>query len=341
MPSATGAGCRAEILYDNLKAVVLERAGRAVRFNPTLLEYSGAYHFKAEPCNPAAGWEKGRVERAIRYIRQSYAAARTYRDLDDANAQLRRWLDEVANVRPWPGDRTRTVADAFAEEKPTLLPLPANPPPTAHVRAVRSGKWPLVRFDLNDYSIPHALVGRPLTLVADETTVRVLDGVGVVATHTRSWDRGRRVEDRAHIEGLLAHKPRGLPTKAADHLRRIAPGFGTLLRLLAERGENTGSHVATMTQLLTVYGEVDFASAVAEAAERGTPRASSVAVLLQRRRHAADAPPPVPVQLPDDPRVRGLRVRRHDPASYDALTRRPKPRKDDDPDDSGSQSPPP
>lgn len=326
-------GVPRQILYDNLKAVVVERLGSAVRFNPALLEFAGAYHFKPVPCSPAAGWEKGRVEAAIRYLRSSYATGRTYRDLDDANAQLRRWLDEVANVRPWPEERTRTVDEVFFEERPTLLPLPVHPPEASHVRAVRSGKWPLVRFDLNDYSIPHGLVGKPLTLVADERTVRVLDGTVEVARHVRSWDRGRRVEDRAHYTGLLAHKRRGLPTKASDWLRQIAPEVTTLLRLLAERGENIGAQVAQMAQLVQVYGVDEFARAAAEAAARETPRASSIAVLLQKRHHARSAPPSVPVRLPDDPRVRNLRIRRHDPGSYDHLTRPPKPRKtDDDPD---------
>src|SRR5690606_8577111 len=53
------------ILYDNLKAAVIERYGQAVRFNPALLELAGHYHFRPEPCNPARGNEKGRVERAI------------------------------------------------------------------------------------------------------------------------------------------------------------------------------------------------------------------------------------------------------------------------------------
>jgi transposase len=326
-------GVPRRVLYDNLKAVVVERLGTAVRFNSAHLEFAGAYHFKPEPCSPAAGWEKGRVEAAIRYIRSSYAAGRTYRDLDDANAQLRRWLDEVANVRPWPGDRSRTVAEAFAEERPTLLPLPVHVPPTAHVRAVRSGKWPLVRFDLNDYSIPHRLVGKPLVLVANETTVRVLDGTEEVARHARSWDRARRIEDRAHFEGLLAHKRRGLPGKASDWLRQLEPEVGTLLKLLAERGENLGSHVAQMVQLVQVYGVDDFAWAVKHAASRGTPRASSVAVLLQAKRHAANTPPPVPVQLPEDPRVRNLRVRRHDPAAYDTLARPPRPKRNRDVDE--------
>lgn len=68
-----------------------------------------------------------------------------------------------------PGDPTgRRVADALAEERPRLLPLTAHPFPCDLVRTVSSGKTPYLRFDGNDYSIPHTLIRRPLTLVASE-----------------------------------------------------------------------------------------------------------------------------------------------------------------------------
>ena len=142
------------ILYDNLKAAVVERIGRAIRFNPSLLELAGHYHFRPEPCNVARGNEKGRVERAIGYLRTSFFPGRHFKDLDDANRQLAHWLATIANIRPWPGDRGRTGAEVYGEETAKLLPLPAHPADCQHVRSVRSDKTAYVRFDLNDYSIP-------------------------------------------------------------------------------------------------------------------------------------------------------------------------------------------
>src|SRR5262245_51801459 len=83
-------------LYDNLKAVVLERAGEAVRFNPRLLELCGHYHFAARPCRPARGNEKGRVERTIRYLRDSFFAARPFTSLERLNREALEWRDQVA-----------------------------------------------------------------------------------------------------------------------------------------------------------------------------------------------------------------------------------------------------
>jgi hypothetical protein len=121
--------------------------------------------------------EKGRVERVIRYIRDSFFAARSFTTLEDFNRHALEWRGRIAHSRPWPGDLSRTVGEAFQEERPRLLPLPAHVVETDLIKNVRSNKTIYVRFDLNDYSIPHTCVGRPLTLIASQTTVRILDGL--------------------------------------------------------------------------------------------------------------------------------------------------------------------
>lgn len=107
-------GAARELLYDNLKSAVLERLGDAVRFHPRLLELAGHYHFAPRPCAPARGNEKGRVERAIRYIRDSFFAARPFTTLEELNRQAGLWRDETAHGRRWPGDDRKTVAEALS-----------------------------------------------------------------------------------------------------------------------------------------------------------------------------------------------------------------------------------
>ena len=134
----------------------------------------------------ARGNEKGRVERAIRYIRDSFFAAREFADLADLNAQAAAWCRGQAAERPCPEDRTPPVREVFAEERARLLALPDNPFPTEERVEVEVGKTPYVRFDLNDYSVPHTHVQRLLTVVASPQEVRVLDGAAVIARHPRS-----------------------------------------------------------------------------------------------------------------------------------------------------------
>ena len=63
------------LLTDNLRSVVLERRGEQIRFHPRYLELAGHYCFQARPCHVARGNEKGRVERSIRFLRESFFAA--------------------------------------------------------------------------------------------------------------------------------------------------------------------------------------------------------------------------------------------------------------------------
>src|ERR1700730_9804728 len=161
------AGAPRTILYDNLKAVVLERCGNAIHFHPRLLELCGHYHFAAQPCRPFRGSEKGRVERAIQYIRHSFFAARAFTNLADFNRQAWLWRDTVAHQRPCPSDDAHTVAELLALERPQLLTLPPHPFDCDVVRPVRSDKPIYVPYDLNDFSTPACAVGKPLTLVAN------------------------------------------------------------------------------------------------------------------------------------------------------------------------------
>ena len=183
---------------------------------------------------PGRGNEKGKIERQIQYLRH---ASRPFRDVDDLNAQFRRWRDDVAQARRHPDQRDQTVAEVFAEEQPRLLPLPVHPFDTDLMRAVRSGKTPYVRFDRNSYSIPHTCVRHPLTLLASATTVRLVDGPTEVARHRRSYDTGQTIEDPAHLQGLLAVTRQANAHTARDRLRVAVPITATLFDRLAARGE--------------------------------------------------------------------------------------------------------
>jgi transposase len=306
-------------LYDNLKSAVLERRRDAIHFHPRLLELCGHYHYAPRPCAPARGNEKGRVERQIQYLRTSFFAARPFRDVDDLNGQFRRWREEIAHVRRSPGDETMSVGEALERERAFLLPLPANRFETEHVRVVSSGKTPYVRFDRNLYSIPHQLVRRSLTLAAGEALVRILDGQREVARHVRSWGVGDVVENPAHIEELVRRKHAARELKGRDRLRACVPETERIFEVLALRGDNLGGNTSRLLSLLDDYGAEELRAAVAEAITREAFGGGSVAHILEQRRRARGLVPPLRVQLPDDPRVRDLRVTPHRLEDYDAL----------------------
>jgi hypothetical protein len=281
---------------------VLERQGEAIRFHPTLLALAAPYRFEPRPVAVARGNEKGRVERAIRSIRDAFFAARCWQDLADLNAQAAAWCQGQAADRPCPQERTRSVREAFAQERPHLLALPENPFPTEEQVAVRAGKTPYVRFDRNDYSIPHTHVQRPFTVLATLSAVRVVDGATVIATHRRSFDAGAQIEDEAHLAALVERKRQARQHRGQDYLAHAVPNSRQLLVQAAARGENLGAITAALLRLLDSYGASELEAAIAEALTREVPHPHAVRLALQRRREQHDQPPPLALPLPPDPR---------------------------------------
>lgn len=306
-------------LYDNLKSAVLERQRDAIRFNPQLLDLCRHYRFEPRPVEPARGNQKGRVERAIRYVRTSFFAARTYADLDDLNRQAREWCMTLALDRPWPEDHARTVRDVFAEERKLLVALPEEPYPTTEIVGVSVGKTPYARFDLNDYSVPHTHVRRALTLVADPERVRIFDGQTLLADHPRTYERQRQVEDARHLAKLSEEKRAARASRGLDRLRAAAPSVAILMRRVAERGGNIGSLTSSLLQLLDRHGGSALESAVSDALHRERPHLGAIRQLLDQERHARGKKPPVALELATSKAADAV-VRPHSLQSYAALT---------------------
>jgi len=311
------------ILYDNLRSAVLERRGDAIHFHPRLLELCAHYHFAARPCQVGAGHQKGRVERVIRYIRESFFAARPFTTLQDFNRQALEWRDREAHGRRWPGGDQRTVAESFAEEKPRLLPLPAHRFDSDLLVPLRPGKTIYVRFDLNDYSIPPDALDRrkQLMLAASESTIRILDGTREIARHCRSYDRRQQVLDPAHQEELLKEKRKALGSTRGTRLSQAVPESEALLDAAFARGESSSRQTTELLNLLDLYGARELRAAVCQALDRKTPRASSVAFILNQRRRLNKRRAPLPVDLSRHPELENLSVTPHNLETYDDLAK--------------------
>lgn len=310
------------LLYDNLRSAVLERVGDAIRFHPRLLELAKHYRYEPRPVAVARGNEKGRVERAIRYARESFFAARQWSDLDDLNAQAQQWATGVAADRLWRSNSTRRVGDAFVEERTRLLPLPPEPFVTDERVEVHVGKTPYVRFDLNDYSVPHDHVRRTLSVVATLDTVRIVDGTAVVAQHARSWSRGDQVENPEHIEKLVQHKARARKARGLDRLTRAAPSVEQLFARAAERGANLGNMTARLLAVLEAVPAAELEAAVAEAVAHDAHHVGAVRQILDLRRAQRGQPPAVVARF-STPRAAQVVVQPHNLADYDRVNQEP------------------
>ena len=298
---------------------MLERRSDAIRFHPTLLGFAGAYRYEPRQVAIARGNEKGRVERAIRCVRDAFFAARSFTDLDDLNAQAEAWSTGPAADRRCPDEPERTVRDVFAKEHSCLLALPENPAPLLERVAVSVGKTPYVRFDLNDYSVPHDYVRRVLTVLADPHEVRIVNGAEVLACHRRSYDRGAQVEDVAHVQALVDDKRAARQHRATDRLAQAAPASQTLLVRAAERGANLGAITVALLRLLERFGAAALQAAILEALARDVPHPNAVRLALERRREQHGDMPPVALVLPAHVQARDAPVRPHALEPYDQL----------------------
>ncbi len=253
------------------------------------------------------------------YVRDSFFAARAFADLADLNRQAEAWCLGQADDRLCPQDKTLTVREALAQEQPRLLALPGNPWPLEERVAVSVGKTPYVRFDLNDYSVPHTLVRKTLTVLADPERVRILDGQAVVASHVRSYDRGQQIEEPAHLAALVEHKAQARAQRGMTWLAQAVPASRALLTQAAERGDNLGAITATLGRLVARYGAAEVETAVRAALARGVPHPNAVRLALEVQREARDQPPPIAACLPAHVLAKDATVQPHRLDTYDQL----------------------
>ena len=313
-------GSTRQWLFDNPKSVVIERHADAARFHPRLLELCGAMHVQPRLCAVASPEHKGKVERAIRYLRDRFLAGRSFASIEDGNRQLDVFVHDIAMARPHPRLPGVTVAQAFEAERPRLLALPDPLPPTEEVRPVAVDKTAFARLDTNLYSVPHEHAGGTLTLVADDREVRLLDGSACVAQHPRCWGYKQVLEESAHRKALLDERRAARSLKGRDLLRAQVPGVDALLARWVEGGRNLGSLVARTVKLLELYGDEILADAVAEALARGVSDIGALAVACEQRRRASGRAVPVAVEL--DSRIPDRDVIPHELEGYDVRRKR-------------------
>ncbi len=325
-------------LYDNLKSAVIDRHADAIRFNPHLLELSAHYRFEPRPCAPYRGNQKGRVERAIRFIRDSFFAARTYSDINDLNVQAERWCLEQAAARPCPQDPTISVGEAFAQERPSLLALPDNPFSTDERVTVSVGKTPYARYDLNDYSLPHTHTRRALTVLASLERVRIVDGVTVIADHQRHFGKGEQIENPDHIQALIDYKRKARHQRAQDRLAHSVPVSVELIRQGVEPDYRPSTMSRDLLKLLDGYGASELEIAINEALVRDVPHPNAVRLALECRREQRNRPPPLTVPLPDKARAHNISVRTGSLAVYDQINGGYEPSAQDNEQDQNRQS---
>ncbi len=201
-------GAPEEILYDRMKtAVIGESPDGVVTYNPSLVSLLSHYGAAPRACQPYRAKTKGKVERPFRYIRQDFFLGRTFRNLDDLNAQFGAWRAEVANLRVH-ATTGRVVDEAFAEERSSLKPLPAIPYSAVLTIERRVSKDGMISVGGNHYSVPDTARKRVLEVQHHVTELRIFEDGALIASHPVLEGKNRRRVDPAHRKAPPVRTPK-------------------------------------------------------------------------------------------------------------------------------------
>lgn len=203
-------GAPREILYDRMKTAVLgEDDERQVIYHPKLLELATHFNFRPRACAPYRPQTKGKVERPFQYIREDFFLARQFRNLEDLNTQFTGWRHEVANQRCH-GTTRRVVAEAFAEERAALRPLPEQPFDVVLSVERRISKDGMVSINGNTYSVPDTATRRLVEVQVTAEQIRIYEAQRLIAVHPVLAGSGQRRVASGHRQwpppGSAAHK---------------------------------------------------------------------------------------------------------------------------------------
>ncbi|MFC3629668.1 IS21 family transposase, partial [Paracoccus angustae] len=202
-------------IYDNMKTAV-DRVGRGKerQVNLRFLAMANHYVFEPEFCNPAAGWEKGQVEKNVQDSRhQVLQGMPGFPDLATMNTWLEQRCLEVWQETPH-GTLPGTIADVWAEERAALMPLP--PAFDGFIElSKRVSPTCLISFERNRYSVPASFANRPVSLrIYPDRLVVAAEG-NILCEHCRIIQRShklppRTIYDWRHYLAVLQRKPGAL-----------------------------------------------------------------------------------------------------------------------------------
>jgi len=271
-------GVTRQVLYDNMKTAVIEHVGEGVRFNEDLNQIAQFYAFLPRACNPRSGWEKGRVERAVRYVRENFFEARSYEGLDDLNTQLGVWLNTDAMDRDWPDDRLLSVRDAFELENLGPLPLESFDP--CEERTVRVDKKAMIQFDTNRYPVRPEYAGKQLILRATHSKIRIMTESHTLHNYPRLWSKNETLLVTEHQEEIARNRKIKKYRVARSALETSLSCGKELVLRWAELEDNIQRSSKQILELVTLYGAASVEAASRLAIDNGTPRACSIAQIL-------------------------------------------------------------
>lgn len=285
-------------IYDNMKTAVDKvRKGKQRDVNKRFTAMVSHYLYEAEFCNPAAGWEKGQVEKNVLDSRRRiWAGAPTFKSLTDLNQWLKVRCIELWQELPHPQDKRRTISDYWQVEREHLMEAPAAFDGFVEFNK-RVTSTCLITYDNNRYSVPASFANRPVSLRVYADRLVIVAEANVVAVHNRVFTRdhtatGKTIYDWHHYLSVIQRKPGALRNGAPFH--ELPDSFRQLQKKLLKRPGGDREMVDVLALVLLHDGAL-VERAVEEALKIDRPSKQHVINCLSR---ITDQPKPEPTQPP-------------------------------------------
>ncbi|HZZ85815.1 MAG TPA: IS21 family transposase [Anaeromyxobacteraceae bacterium] len=274
-------GCAPRVVVlDNLREGVLEPDVYDPTINPLFRDVLKHYGAVALPCRVGHPDRKGKVESGVAHAQKTPLRGLRFETLEAAQAYLDHWEERWADTRIH-GTTKRQVAAMFAEERPALLPLPAEP-----FRYYEFGRRTVhldgcVEVEGARYGPPPGYIGRELDVQWDGIVVRILDPK--TGQLLREHVRTRPGKPRIRRED----EPKTTPESTLRLLARAALGgehVGQVCQTIHARdGEPGVLRVLGILNLAKRLGAPAVDDACAAALEVGVPTYRFVKRYLERR----------------------------------------------------------
>jgi len=192
-------------IYDNMKTAVDKvLRGKARQINKRFQAMVSHYLFEAEFCNPAAGWEKGQIEKGVRDARSRlWQGAPAFKSLAELNAWLLQRCQMLWQQAPHPEYRSRSMADVWQEEQEQLMPMPCAFDGFVE-QAKRVTSTCLITFDHNRYSVPASFANRVISLRIYADRLVVVAEAKIIAEHARVFSRDHRAPGKTIYDWRIA-----------------------------------------------------------------------------------------------------------------------------------------
>lgn len=219
-------GVPEEILYDRMKTIWTGTDERGeIIWNAVFLDFARYWGFQPRLCRPYRAQTKGKIESGVKYVRRNFLCGLLGREpgnLPDLNAELRRWVAEVANQRVH-GTTHEQVLERGEEDRTHLQPIHGRPPyPYRDDEQRKVARDAYVSWQGSRYSVPWQYAGKEVWVREQDGEVEVRYGAERIAVHAPAAKRHQVVTQSEHHHGIpLGGNSR--PGKTLIHIQQSAP----------------------------------------------------------------------------------------------------------------------